>query len=106
MLLLLLQGFIDYWRLSYDWRKWEGVLNSMAQFSATIRGIQLHFVWEKSDNPDAIPLLLLHGWPGSYFEVCALGVIGLGGGGRRQNAAAAAECLSVAAAARLARQLL
>jgi hypothetical protein len=71
LLLLLLQGFIDYWRLSYDWRKWEGVLNSMAQFSVTIRGIQLHFVWEKSDNPDAIPLLLLHGWPGSYFEVCA-----------------------------------
>jgi pimeloyl-ACP methyl ester carboxylesterase len=67
------QGFIDYWRLSYDWRKWEAVLNSMSQFSTTIRNIQLHFVWERSDNPDAIPLLLLHGWPGSYFEVCTVG---------------------------------
>ncbi|WIA41290.1 hypothetical protein OEZ86_004893 [Tetradesmus obliquus] len=60
--------FIDYWRLSYDWRKWEAVLNSSAQFTATIRGIQLHFVWEQSERKDAIPLLLLHGWPGSYFE--------------------------------------
>jgi pimeloyl-ACP methyl ester carboxylesterase len=41
----------------------------MAQFSTTVGGIQLHFVWERSDNADAIPLLLLHGWPGSYFEV-------------------------------------
>eukprot|EP00882_Tetradesmus_deserticola_P002705 GHRQ01002876.1.p1 GENE.GHRQ01002876.1~~GHRQ01002876.1.p1 ORF type:complete len:360 (+),score=146.10 GHRQ01002876.1:93-1082(+) len=40
----------------------------MAQFTTTISGIQLHFVWERSDNSHAIPLLLLHGWPGSYFE--------------------------------------
>lgn len=62
---------MEYWRNGYDWRKWEAKLNSLQQFTTTtpIMGIQLHFVWEKSARRDAIPLLLLHGWPGSYFEV-------------------------------------
>jgi hypothetical protein len=62
------QGFLEYWQSSYDWRAWEAKLNSLRQFTTTIDGIDLHFVHEPSTKPGAIPLLLLHGWPGSYFE--------------------------------------
>lgn len=63
-----LQDFIKYWITAYDWRKWEAQLNSMQQYTTTINGINLHFVHEPSNNKDAVPLLLLHGWPGSYLE--------------------------------------
>lgn len=53
---------------SYDWRKWEAQLNSFSQYTQTISGIDLHYVHEPCANTDAVPLLLLHGWPGSYFE--------------------------------------
>lgn len=59
---------MHYWSSSYDWRHWEAVLNRHKQYTTTIEGIDLHFVHEPSSNPAAIPLLLLHGWPGSYFE--------------------------------------
>lgn len=60
--------FVRYWQTSYDWRKSEAQLNSFAQFTQTIQGINMHYVHEPADSKDAIPLLLLHGWPGSYFE--------------------------------------
>lgn len=63
-----LQEFVQHWLTSYDWRKWEARLNSFAQFTQPIQGIELHYVHERSAQPDAVPLLLLHGWPGSYFE--------------------------------------
>jgi microsomal epoxide hydrolase len=59
---------VRYWQTSYDWRKSEAQLNSFAQFTQTIQGINMHYVHEPADSKDAIPLLLLHGWPGSYFE--------------------------------------
>eukprot|EP00879_Flechtneria_rotunda_P002300 GHRR01002493.1.p1 GENE.GHRR01002493.1~~GHRR01002493.1.p1 ORF type:complete len:398 (+),score=95.95 GHRR01002493.1:154-1347(+) len=62
------KDFVHYWQTSYDWQKWEAKLNSFQQFTTTVHGINLHFVHERSSEPNAIPLLLLHGWPGSYFE--------------------------------------
>jgi microsomal epoxide hydrolase len=44
------------------------VLNARQQFTTPIRGIELHFIHERSPRADAVPLLLLHGWPGSVFE--------------------------------------
>lgn len=57
-----------YWAENYDWRKWEAELNKHPQFKAEVNGINLHFVHKPSSNPAATPLLLIHGWPGSFFE--------------------------------------
>jgi pimeloyl-ACP methyl ester carboxylesterase len=62
------EAFVQYWLNEYDWPKWEAKLNSLQQFTATVSGINVHFVHERSNKPDAVPLLLMHGWPGSYFE--------------------------------------
>ncbi|KAJ7139486.1 Alpha/Beta hydrolase protein [Mycena epipterygia] len=56
------------WLNGYDWAEQEAVLNQLAQYTTTIGGQTVHFVHEKSQEKDAIPLLLLHGWPGSFQE--------------------------------------
>jgi len=63
-----LRKLIDYWRTGFDWRVWEANLNSFPQFTIPIRGIDLHFIRVTSRRPDAMPLLISHGWPGSVFE--------------------------------------
>ncbi|MEO1055277.1 MAG: epoxide hydrolase family protein [Actinomycetota bacterium] len=63
-----LQGVCDYWQHHYDWRKREAALNLLDQFIAPIDGIDLHFVHQRSPHADATPLLLSHGWPGSFVE--------------------------------------
>jgi len=63
-----LRELVDYWCTSYDWRAAEAELNSHPQFVTTIDGARMHFLHVRSANPDALPLLLLHGWPGSVVE--------------------------------------
>jgi pimeloyl-ACP methyl ester carboxylesterase len=63
-----LRELIDYWRIDFDWRAWEAKLNGFPQFTIPIRGIDLHFIRVPSRKPDAMPLLISHGWPGSVFE--------------------------------------
>ena len=63
-----LRELIDYWRTGFDWRVWEAKLNRFPQFTIPIRGIDLHFIRVPSRRPDAMPLLISHGWPGSVFE--------------------------------------
>ena len=58
----------DYWRTRFDWRAWEAKLNAFPQFKLTLQGIELHFIHARSGNPQALPLLISHGWPGSVFE--------------------------------------
>ena len=58
----------EYWRHRYDWRAQEATLNSFPQFTTTIDGQRLHFIHVRSPRPGAIPLLLVHGWPGSVVE--------------------------------------
>src|SRR5580698_8188925 len=62
----------DYWQNGYDWRAQEARINRFEQFTTEIDGQQIHFIHERSPRPDAIPLLLLHGWPGSILEFLAL----------------------------------
>jgi epoxide hydrolase len=69
-----LRELADYWRSSYDWRKHEAELNELPQFTTTIDGQNVHFVHVRSPEPDALPLVLTHGWPGSFAEF--LDVIG------------------------------
>lgn len=56
-----MQEFVQYWLRTYDWPRWEAKLNSLHQYTATVNGISMHFVHERSNKPNAIPLLLLHG---------------------------------------------
>ncbi|MEU0932564.1 MULTISPECIES: epoxide hydrolase family protein [unclassified Embleya] len=64
----------EYWRTTYDWRKTEARLNAYAHFKAHIDGLGVHFLHAPSPHPDALPLILTHGWPGSIIEF--LDVIG------------------------------
>lgn len=59
---------VDYWRTGYDWRTWEAKLNTHPQFRTEIDGQNIHFLHVRSPEPDALPLILTHGWPGSVFE--------------------------------------
>ena len=58
-----------YWRNEYDWRKNEALLNTLPQFTTLIDGQQIHFVHLVSEEPNAVPLLITHGWPGSIVEL-------------------------------------
>jgi epoxide hydrolase len=58
----------DYWRTGYNWRAWEAKLNSYPQFTTEIDGQNIHFLHVRSSDPNALPLILTHGWPGSVFE--------------------------------------
>ena len=63
-----LKSLLDYWRDGFDWRAWEARLNSFPQYTVPIRGIDLHVIHAPARKPNAMPLLLSHGWPGSVFE--------------------------------------
>ncbi|HEV2885326.1 MAG TPA: epoxide hydrolase [Jatrophihabitans sp.] len=72
--LAYLRELAEYWRTGYDWRAAESRLNRYPQFTTEIDGVRIHFLHVRSPEPDAIPLLLTHGWPGSVVEF--LNVIG------------------------------
>jgi len=63
-----LQALLAYWSDGYDWRRCEALLNELGQFRTTIDGLGIHFLHIRSAEPDALPLLLTHGWPGSILE--------------------------------------
>jgi microsomal epoxide hydrolase len=66
--LAYLKELVTYWRTTYDWRAQERKLNQLPQYKTTIDGIDIHFVHQRSSQPNAIPLVMIHGWPGSFFE--------------------------------------
>jgi pimeloyl-ACP methyl ester carboxylesterase len=63
-----LAELVAYWRDAYDWRAQEAQLNKFAHFRTAIDGQSIHFIHQRSTHPDAFPLLLTHGWPGSVVE--------------------------------------
>jgi len=63
-----LKELVEYWREDFDWRAQERALNAFDQFVTTIDGVDIHFIHQRSSHPDALPLLLTHGWPGSIAE--------------------------------------
>ena len=63
-----LRQLVEYWRDSYDWRSEEARLNGFEHFRTDIDGQRIHFIHARSAHPDARPLLLTHGWPGSIVE--------------------------------------
>ncbi|MCB1051655.1 MAG: epoxide hydrolase [Acidobacteria bacterium] len=60
------------WKVDFDWRKQEKYLNTFPQFICQIEGLEIHFVYQKSSRPNAIPLLICHGWPSSFVELLEL----------------------------------
>ena len=58
----------DYWANQYDWRKSEQHLNTFDHFKTNIDDLDIHFIHQKSPHPDAYPLIITHGWPGSIVE--------------------------------------
>ena len=66
--LAYLRELVTYWRDTYDWRAHERRLNQFDQFKTTIDGVEIHFVHQRSKAPNAMPLLLLNGWPSSIVE--------------------------------------
>jgi pimeloyl-ACP methyl ester carboxylesterase len=63
-----MQELARYWTTDYDWRKAEAKLNSYPQFITNIDGLDIHFIHVRSKHPDALPLVINHGWPGSVLE--------------------------------------
>ncbi|MBW2384211.1 MAG: epoxide hydrolase [Deltaproteobacteria bacterium] len=66
--LAYLQEVCSYWSEKYDWRARETRLNEFPQFKTPIDGLGIHFVHARSKEPDALPLIITHGWPGSIVE--------------------------------------
>jgi pimeloyl-ACP methyl ester carboxylesterase len=66
--LATMRKLADYWANEYDWRKVEARLNSFPNFITNIDGLDIHFIHVKSKHPNALPIIVTHGWPGSIVE--------------------------------------
>jgi pimeloyl-ACP methyl ester carboxylesterase len=66
--LATMQKLAQYWANNYDWRKVEARLNALPQFVTTIDGLDIHFIHVRSKQPNALPVIITHGWPGSIIE--------------------------------------
>ncbi len=67
-----LRELVAYWQNDYDWREQERALNRFEHYRAAIDGTHIHFVHARSRDPNAIPVLLLHGWPSTFLQMLDL----------------------------------
>jgi len=67
--LATLRELARFWETDYDWRKVESKLNALPQFKTEIDGVEIHFIHVKSQQENALPLIMTHGWPGSVIEL-------------------------------------
>jgi epoxide hydrolase len=63
-----MRELMDHWQHHYDWRIHEAALNRFAQFKAEVDGVGIHFIHERGKGPNPTPLLLLHGFPDSFYR--------------------------------------
>ncbi len=63
-----MKALIGYWQNGFDWRAQEASLNKFAQFTTEIDGMNIHFIHERGKGPNPTPLLLIHGWPDSFYR--------------------------------------
>jgi pimeloyl-ACP methyl ester carboxylesterase len=87
--LATMQDLVRYWQTEYNWRTVESELNALPNFVTEIDGLDIHFIHVRSQEPNAMPLIITHGWPGSVMEL--LKVIGpltdpVAYGGRAEDA--------------------
>ena len=64
-----IKELVDYWRTKFDWRAQEQLINSFSHFKTDVDGLGIHFIHEKGKGPHPIPLVVTHGWPGTFFEM-------------------------------------
>ena len=67
--LAYVQELVAYWRTGFDWRAQERRLNGFPHYKARVDGLLIHFIHEKGKGPSPMPLVVTHGWPGSFFEM-------------------------------------
>ena len=60
---------VEYWRTEFDWRAQEAKLNAFSHFKSEVDGLDIHFIHEKGKGPNPVPLVVTHGWPGTFFEM-------------------------------------
>jgi hypothetical protein len=70
--LATMKELVRYWQTDYDWRKAEAKLNALPEYVTTIDGVDIQFIWVRSKYPNAMPLIITHGWPGSMFELLSV----------------------------------
>ena len=66
--LATMQKLANYWSTDYDWKKAEAKINAVPHFITTIDGLDIHFIHVKSKEKNAMPIIITHGWPGSFIE--------------------------------------
>ncbi len=64
-----IKELVEYWRTKFDWRAQEKLINSFSHFKSDVDGLGVHFIHEKGKGPDPLPLVITHGWPGTFFEM-------------------------------------
>lgn len=64
-----LKRLVAYWQHAFDWRVQETMLNSFSHFRTDIDGLGIHFIHERGKGPNPLPIILTHGWPGSFCEM-------------------------------------
>jgi pimeloyl-ACP methyl ester carboxylesterase len=62
------RALVEYWRTRYEWRRVERTLNALPQFRTQLDGLGIHFIHVRSKHPNALPIIITHGWPGSVIE--------------------------------------
>jgi pimeloyl-ACP methyl ester carboxylesterase len=67
-----MKSLADYWRNGYEWRRQEATLNDLPQYRVAMDGFGLHFVHVRSKHPKSLPIIITHGWPGSFVEMVKL----------------------------------
>lgn len=60
---------VEYWRTKFDWHAQEKLINSFSHFKSKVDGLNIHFIHEKGKGPNPMPLVITHGWPGTFFEM-------------------------------------
>ena len=64
-----IKELVDYWRTKFDRRAQEQLINSFSHFKTDVDGLGIHFIHEKGKGPNPMPLVVTHGWPGTFFEM-------------------------------------
>ena len=67
--LAYLKELVDYWRNGFDWRAQEKLINTFAHYRTQVDGLGIHFIHEKGTGPNPLPIVVTHGWPGTFFEM-------------------------------------
>ncbi|MBV9518636.1 MAG: epoxide hydrolase [Hyphomicrobiales bacterium] len=67
--LAYMKSLTDYWRNGYDWRRQESALNSLPHYRIALDGLNIHFLHQRGKGPKPLPLIMSHGWPGSFVEM-------------------------------------